>query len=175
MNSPISIIVDDGSNSATGSTGSIGSNGHGSNANVYGSNAYGTSNHGTLTNSGAVITGSIGAVSAWSGPVANSLTYPVTLNIPSQPVSEVQYVIVDRAGNCKEMNVSKAITPREMIGICKFISIATISRLDHVSVDWTSLVQELKIEGHFVNGLNNYHSYSQPGTHFVFLHDPKFP
>jgi len=89
--------------------------------------------------------------------------------------NNVKYVIVPEDGSpCLELEEQKTITPREMIGISKFINMVNnmISADFVLFVNWTSLIKNLGIERHFVQGLPNMPSYDQDNdTLYLFLFD----
>lgn len=65
--------------------------------------------------------------------------------------SKIKYVIIQQNGDMLELVEKKSITPREMIGISKFLNMVTIAITPGAGmrVNWTALIRTLKIENHF--------------------------
>lgn len=88
----------------------------------------------------------------------------------------VEYIIVPHEGPCLELFEESRITPREMIGICKFLGLVqvAITAASHgLVMDWSELIQELGIERHFSPGLPSPDDYKQDEEIlYIFLYDP---
>ena len=90
-----------------------------------------------------------------------------------------QYIIVLEDGMCLELDEQLQITPREMIGICKFISVAQTAiglamNGQSMSMCWSEFIEMLALERHFTVGLTDYKLYPQDNeVVHVFLFDPK--
>jgi hypothetical protein len=90
-----------------------------------------------------------------------------------------QYIIVLEDGMCLELDEQLQITPREMIGICKFISVAQtaigLAMNGHsVNMCWSEFIEMLALERHFTVGLADYNLYPKDSEIiYVFLFDPK--
>jgi hypothetical protein len=67
------------------------------------------------------------------------------------PKSDVQYIIVTGDGDCLEMVEQSTVSPREMIGICKFINIVTQAQVDNLCIVWSDMITNLGIDRHFKN------------------------
>lgn len=66
---------------------------------------------------------------------------------PGDIATDVEFLIVTRTGDLLMLNEKNPITPREMIGICKFIMLA--QSCDNITVDWSEIIHVLGIERHF--------------------------
>ena len=90
-----------------------------------------------------------------------------------------QYIIVLEDGMCLELDEQLQITPREMIGICKFISVAQtavgLAMNGHsISMCWSEFIEMLALERHFTVGLTDYNLYPKDNEVIhIFLFDPK--
>lgn len=85
---------------------------------------------------------------------------------------KVEYIIEMLDGGMLEMREQKFITPREMVGLCKFINMVSASIHSGIKIMWSDLITELAIDRHFVSGKNRA-SYSDIHTQYVFLIDQK--
>lgn len=64
------------------------------------------------------------------------------------------------------------MTPREMIGICKFLLAATHAENFGFGVQWTDLIDSLGIRRHFKNGAANHAAYPiDTPTFYIKLFD----
>jgi hypothetical protein len=96
--------------------------------------------------------------------------------------TDISYVIVLRDGSTLELTEKNPITPKEMIGITKFIntvssylSVVTVTTLTGnnkpVEISWSMLIHNLNIVRHFTAG-GGKDSYDTTGdTIYVFLND----
>lgn len=120
---------------------------------------------------------STGGTIVWPNtPINNSWPFPVgnpgnsgALTIP-QAKYKVQYIIELTDGNTLELKEQQLITPREMIGLCKFINMVSIVQQSSIKVMWSDLITELAIDRHFVSGVA-VSSYIDADTQYVFLID----
>jgi len=88
--------------------------------------------------------------------------------------TDVRYVIVPEDGPCLELEEQKIITPREMIGISKFINMVNcmIATDFALAVKWTELMLNLGISKHFVTGKANMSMYDDDTeVLYLFLFD----
>lgn len=93
----------------------------------------------------------------------------------------IKYVIVtNNGGPCLELDEQQKITPREMIGICKFINtvqmVATgLAAGFDIEFEWIELIENLGIRHHFTAGLSDYTQYSLSDENlYVFLFENPF-
>lgn len=98
------------------------------------------------------------------------------ISISFDPVTEkhsVAYVIVLADDSCLELEEQPSITPREMIGICKFIMMASAANnLDNIS--WSMLMSTLKIARHFKITHASHDQYdAASNVLYVKLFDPR--
>ena len=172
--------------SITNSGSSTSSNGNSLGGSIGAINGSTMGSSGILNSSGLPVNGTVG--------VANSITPMLNflapgLNIPKPVVTvsyprsgitdDIRYVIVQNDGACIELAEDPMITPREMIGISKFIAVVNlVQQATHapsqgsVEIYWSELVESLRIERHFVaNGLT-VSSYNSSNTMHIFLYDP---
>jgi hypothetical protein len=73
-----------------------------------------------------------------------------TPNFQIQPITSVVYLIVLPDNTYLELREQNPITPREMIGLCKFINTIQLVSNAHVEVNWEKLIQDLNITRHFI-------------------------
>jgi len=115
---------------------------------------------------GTITSNSSGGSIKWpvTGTGANSIFNtsiitgsPISVNKPAITIvnsnascTKIRYVIIQQNGDMLELTEKKTITPREMIGICKFLNIvAACCSHGRMKVNWTELTKTLKIENHF--------------------------
>lgn len=128
--------------------------------------------------------GNVGNIPQVWGTYKTSSTQNIALQknaIVTATKSKLRYVIIKQDGSTLEMREQPSITPREMIGICKLMSlIATyvgvvlgdVQGVYNVNISWSKLIKELAIEKHFVEGMLP-HSYNQDDEVLdIFLYDP---
>lgn len=122
----------------------------------------------TIGSNGAAITGNYPSFTGAS-PTGNQ-TSTILSNTSLLAKTDVEYRIVRVDDSVLALNVKNPITPREMIGITKFLNV--VQSANGISVDWTSLIAVLDIERHFdVVGNINTMSYDDMTLYFM-LHDP---
>jgi len=76
----------------------------------------------------------------------------VTLAAVQKPKTDVVYVIVDKLGKCMELEERKMMSPREIINVCKFLSVVAAVQNNGTKIHWTELVENLGITNQFVEG-----------------------
>lgn len=90
------------------------------------------------------------------------------------PKDNICYVIVMEDGSCLELEEQTPITPREMIGIVKFLTIVQSVMQAPVEVEWLDLIANLGIDHHFVGGEDDHHDYDNTdSTLYIKLFSPK--
>jgi hypothetical protein len=77
--------------------------------------------------------------------------------LKQEPKTSVEYVVVLRDNTTLVLQEQQVISPREMIGIAKFVNIVTGYCLASVvgqvvEISWSDLISSLKIDKHFVPG-----------------------
>lgn len=175
------------SSAANSSSSSTSSNGNSLGGSIGAINGGSTgSSSGILNSSGLPVNGTMGitnSITPMLNFLAPGLNLPkpvVTVSYPRSGITtDVRYVIVQNDGACIELAEDPMITPREMIGISKFIAVVnlvqqttTTPSQGSVEIYWSELVESLRIERHFAaNGLT-VSSYNTPNTLHIFLHDP---
>lgn len=181
---PSSITSNSSSTSSNGNSlgGSIGAINGSSTAASAGSNFTGI-----LNSSGQAINGTVGSINGIT-PMINLLAPGLGLAKPvisvayprSGITTDIRYVIVQNDGTCVELAEDPMITPREMIGISKFIAVvnliqqATLSNSKNsVEIYWSELVDSLNIDRHFASNGLTVSSYNTPDTLHIFLYDPQ--
>jgi hypothetical protein len=88
--------------------------------------------------------------------------------------TSVRYVIVKLDNSCLELEEQQPITPREMIGICKFLGVVSsvVTAGGSVKVNWSDFIANNKIERHFVSGKSSFLQYDHnTEVLYVLLHD----
>lgn len=92
----------------------------------------------------------------------------------------VEYIIVPSDGSpCLELCEETKITPREMIGICKFLGMVQIASMALAAgagfeICWSEYINELGIARHFSPGFQSADDYSSTDdVLYIFLHDPQ--
>ncbi len=168
-------------NSLGGSIGAI--NGTGSGA----STSAGSNFTGILNSSGQAINGTVGSINGIT-PMINLLAPGLSLAKPvisvvyprSGITTDIRYVIVQNDGACVELAEDPMITPREMIGISKFIAVVNLiqqatssNSKNSVEIYWSELVDSLNIDRHFASNGLTVSSYNTPDTLHIFLYDPQ--
>jgi len=121
--------------------------------------------------SGSAGVGSVGG-SAVAGKAGIGST--MLALILSQVKSDVRYVIVPEDGPCLELEEQKIITPREMIGISKFINVVNcmIASDFALGVNWSELIKKLGITKHFITGKQDVAQYDDDtDILYLFLFD----
>jgi hypothetical protein len=121
--------------------------------------------------SGSIPGGAIGQ--SMGGGIAGSVSMKLAL-IMTTIKSDVCYVIVPDDGPCLELQEQKIITPREMIGIAKFINMVNcmVATDFALGVNWSNLVVNLGISKHFVPGKANMAEYDEDtDILYLFLFD----
>jgi len=67
--------------------------------------------------------------------------------------TQIKYIVVPNSGPCLELNEQQSITPREMIGLTKFInSVGMVCATTNVDMAWSQLIVSLGIQRHFTSG-----------------------
>lgn len=86
----------------------------------------------------------------------------------------VDFIVVQKDGQCLELFSEDDPTPAEAVGIAKFISTVQIMALHGFNIDWSKMIDNLGIRNHFVEGLKDHTLYRNdtPSLH-IFLFDPK--
>lgn len=96
---------------------------------------------------------------------------PVSVTVPDIK-EDVEYIIVRDDGTTLVLDEQDTITPREMIGIAKFLQIVQ-SVQPGVSIAWSSLIEILNIERHFMPAGDSDELLLDSSVFYVFLNDPK--
>ncbi len=125
---------------------------------------------GTITTSGG---GTSYVLGSGYGTIGVNGTFAF-VNTNSTPVkkTDVKYIIVLCDNSCLEFEEQNPVSPREIIGIMKFITMVNSHLKEGTSVGWKKLTENLLIERHFVSGKIHYNEYDQSGqTQFMFLMD----
>ncbi len=139
-----------------------------------GSSIWGSSGGGLSIPAGGV-SGSAGGVS--SGGVGGLLSpgqLSMNFSIGNPTVkTDVEYIVVPETGDCLEMWEQTPITPREIIGLAKFVNMVTMyMNSTNIKMKWSEVIESLGIERHFTPGLSNMHQYNMDTeTLYVFLID----
>src|SRR5271167_4523781 len=128
----------------------------------------GSSAAGILGTPGVSVSQPLGGGLAQNINLINSI-----IDVPTKTI--VQYVIVPDDGSpCLELCEQQVITPREIIGIAKFINtINTMIAVDFsLKINWSELMQNLLISRHFKEGHANMHLYdNETEVLYIFLFD----
>lgn len=96
---------------------------------------------------------------------------PIT-STPQIKKTDVKYIIVLHDNSCLEFEEQNPVSPREIIGIMKFITMVNSHLKEGTNVGWKKLTENLLIERHFISGHIHYNEYDQSGqTLFMFLMD----
>jgi hypothetical protein len=129
--------------------------------NVNGQNLAGSQ----VTNLPTGSTGSVGLLNSNGQPYITSHITASSII----PKKGVKYVIVQKGGSKLELVEQQTISPREMIGICKFINAVSMAttQASTTKMRWSDLIQNLKIEKHFQPMSNQDSDY-----HYIYLNDP---
>jgi len=122
--------------------------------------------------------GAVGTVPSASSATAmasiysaiTSLNGSMSLSLP-QPKTTVKFVIVSPGGQCLELNEHTTITPREMIGICKFVTmVASVGTgAAPVTVSWLDLINNLGITNHFDLGQGDHTIYDSRDDECAYI------
>lgn len=119
-----------------------------------------------VTTAGSNITSSWSTIGANVG--ANGA--PITTSISQKtPITSVMYLIVFSDNSCFELQEQNPITPREMIGLCKFINTVQLATQSSMEVNWEKLIYDLGISRHFVTGRLHHREYDDEGVFYVKL------
>ena len=120
-----------------------------------------------ITSSGVTISGS-NHTSSWGMVGVNSP--PITTSISQKaPITSVMYLVVLQDNSCLELQEQNPITPREMIGLCKFINVVQLSSQSSIEVNWEELICVLNISRHFISGRLHHNEYDDEGVFYVKL------
>lgn len=117
---------------------------------------------GGLTTTGGTFTSSWGIVSA------NGASITATIS-QKAPITSVMYLLVFSDNSCLELQEQNPITPREMIGLCKFINMVQFVSQSSMEVNWEELMYDLGISRHFVSGRLHHNEYVDEGVFYVKL------
>jgi hypothetical protein len=117
---------------------------------------------GGLTISGSNFTSSWGIV----GTNGASITATISQKVP---ITSVMYLLVFSDNSCLELQEQNPITPREMIGLCKFINMVQFVSQSSMEVNWEELMYDLGISRHFVSGRLHHNEYVDEGVFYVKL------
>lgn len=123
--------------------------------------------------SGGGLTGGVNITSSnftssWGIVGANGA--PITTSISQKtPITSVMYLIVFSDNSCLELQEQNPITPREMIGLCKFINMVQLVSQSSMEVNWEELMYDLCISRHFVSGRLHHSEYDDEGVFYVKL------
>lgn len=117
---------------------------------------------GGVTVSGSNYTSSWGIVGANGSPITASISQKA-------PITSVMYLVVFSDNSCLELQEQNPITPREMIGLCKFINTVQLASQSSMEVNWEELMYELNISRHFVSGRLHHNEYDDEGVFYVKL------
>ena len=121
----------------------------------------------TGNTSGVTITGS-NFTSSWG--IVGSSGAPITTSISQKtPITSVMYLLVFSDDSCMELQEQNPITPREMIGLCKFINTVQLVTQSSMEVNWEELMYDLGISRHFVAGRLHHSEYDDEGVFYVKL------
>jgi hypothetical protein len=88
--------------------------------------------------------------------------------------SDIRYVIVNEDGTTLELAEQAMMTPREMLNLCKFISMVQMSECEAqpLVIKWSQLIEKLNIGRHFKAGKEDYTDYDDSGEIFyLYLFD----
>lgn len=144
---------------------------------------------GYLTGSGT-LTGSVGQAVAsgtiWGKTPATHPNMSIQYNAVPQSTpgvmnkSKLRYVIIKEDSTSLELKEQPTISPREMIGLTKFINLVATYSLAikgdfsgayNLNICWSELIKDLQIDKHFVPGsVSSYNTTSD--TLDVILFDP---
>ena len=140
--------------------------------------------HGSITGNSNIVTSNSQVGGTFSGNTV-SASIPANVSIPQYATDVekimVRYIIVKTDYSTLELKEQPQITAREMIGICKFISLvptfqAAVLGLAqgeyNFSITWSKLIAQLGIQSHFVDG-PPHGSYSDADEVLnIYLFDP---
>ena len=136
----------------------------------------------TITNSSI---GSGGSSLQWTTSTGNQAvtsvsavsSHGINFNfLKQEPKTSVEYVVVLRDNTTLVLQEQQIISPREMIGIAKFVNTVTGYCLASVvgqvvDISWSDLISSLKIDKHFIPGPSK-SSYDTTGEVLhIFLED----
>lgn len=117
---------------------------------------------------GGVTITSSNFTSSWGIVGANGA--PITTSISQKtPITSVMYLLVFSDDSCMELQEQNPITPREMIGLCKFINTVQLATQSSMEVNWEELMYDLGISRHFVSGRLHHNEYDDEGVFYVKL------
>jgi hypothetical protein len=125
---------------------------------------------GTITSSNWPFTSSSSS-STGTSPVSTSFSNSLLANysLKTNPAikllsgvdkRKVRYVIVENDLSTLELKEQSTVTPEEMIGICKFISLVSTMTVVYMAttpdfnIKWSELIDSLNIRRHFTAGLS---------------------
>lgn len=123
--------------------------------------------------SGSGLTGGVtitGSSFISSVGIIGSNGVPFTASISQKaPITSVMYLLVFSDNSCLELQEQNPITPREMIGLCKFINTVQLVAQSSMDVNWEELMYDLGISRHFVAGRLHHSEYDDESVFYVKL------
>ena len=146
------------------------------------SNLNNTSSNSVITGSSNVTTGSPSILNnsqSFGYPASNLTTGIISVNgtafstilKPIETKKNIKHVILKKDGTALELVEQQSISLREMIGICKFISLVASMSTSvglAVNIQWSELIKNLNIENHF----QPLTTVRDPDSFYIELRDP---
>jgi hypothetical protein len=104
----------------------------------------------------------------YNSPISSGISYS-----PHQPLiptkkTNIQYRISKKNGDVLQLSENAMMSPKEMIGICKFVALTAHAHLLPDTV-WSVLIDNLGIANHFDVLIS---SAQDSETHYIYLYDP---
>lgn len=76
------------------------------------------------------------------------------------PKTSQRFIIVKTDGSCLELQEAPGLTPKEIMGFCKFFSLVSLSATPcNQSIKWSKMIANLGLNRHFVLTVDDFRRY----------------